>query len=105
MARPVEDERGASDFDALPWAIRNQPHRLAFFAFDLLHLDGADLRRRPLIERRAKLAGLIEPGCFEIRLSPIVARKKPTSNRATPHGAARSALHRSSFPARPPQRE
>jgi hypothetical protein len=38
-------------------------------AFDLLHLDGIDLRRRPLVERRAKLASLIEPGCFEIRLS------------------------------------
>jgi hypothetical protein len=32
-----------------------------FFAFDLLHLDGQDLRRTPLIERRAALRGLIEP--------------------------------------------
>jgi ATP-dependent DNA ligase len=32
-----------------------------FFAFDLLHLDGQDLRRTQLIERRAALRKLIEP--------------------------------------------
>jgi bifunctional non-homologous end joining protein LigD len=32
-----------------------------FFAFDLLHLDDQDLRRTPLIERRAALRKLIEP--------------------------------------------
>jgi bifunctional non-homologous end joining protein LigD len=32
-----------------------------FFAFDLLHLDGQDLRKAPLIERRAALRRLIEP--------------------------------------------
>jgi bifunctional non-homologous end joining protein LigD len=32
-----------------------------FFAFDLLHLNGQDLRKAPLIERRAALRGLIEP--------------------------------------------
>lgn len=65
----VEDEHGVSDFDALPYAIRHYPQRLVFFAFDLLRLDGADLRGRPLVERRAKLAGLIEPGGFDIRVS------------------------------------
>jgi bifunctional non-homologous end joining protein LigD len=58
----VEDEDGVSEFDALQSAIRYQPHRLVFFAFDLLHLDGEDLRRKPLIDRRAKLARIIEPG-------------------------------------------
>ncbi len=32
-----------------------------FFAFDLLHVDGQDLRRTPLFERRAALRKLIEP--------------------------------------------
>jgi bifunctional non-homologous end joining protein LigD len=32
-----------------------------FFAFDLLHLEGQDLRRIPLIDRRAALRKLIEP--------------------------------------------
>jgi bifunctional non-homologous end joining protein LigD len=57
----VQDEQGISDFEALRSAIHKAPHRIVFFAFDLLHLDGQDLRRTPLIERRAALRGLIEP--------------------------------------------
>ena len=40
----VTDEKGASHFPSLPEAIRTQPSRLVFVAFDLLHLDGEDLR-------------------------------------------------------------
>jgi bifunctional non-homologous end joining protein LigD len=57
----VQDENGKSDFEALRSAIYKAPHRIVFFAFDLLHLDGQDLRRTPLIERRAALRNLIEP--------------------------------------------
>lgn len=64
----VEDENGISDFDALAWAIRHSPNRLAFFAFDLLHLDGKDGRQMPLVERRAKLAEIIAPS-FALRFS------------------------------------
>lgn len=32
-----------------------------FFAFDLLHLDGQDLPKTPLMERRMALRKLIEP--------------------------------------------
>ena len=56
----VQDERGASDFDALMSAIRWQPHKLVLYAFDLLHLDGQDLRDWPLLERRAKLRKLLK---------------------------------------------
>jgi bifunctional non-homologous end joining protein LigD len=55
----VQDERGVSDFSALPAAIKSRPQDLVFFAFDLLHLDGEDLRPAPLEERRAKLRYLI----------------------------------------------
>ncbi len=55
----VQDEQGRSDFEALAAAIRRAPARLVFFAFDLLHLDGQDLRKRPLLERRARLRDLI----------------------------------------------
>jgi DNA invertase Pin-like site-specific DNA recombinase len=55
----VQDEKGMSDFDALRSAIHKAPHRIVFFAFDLLHLDGQDLRRSPLLERRAALRKLI----------------------------------------------
>ena len=51
----VQGEDGRSDFEALAGAIRRAPRRLVFFAFDLLHLDGNDLRKRPLLERRALL--------------------------------------------------
>jgi ATP-dependent DNA ligase len=40
-------------------AIDREPHRLVLFAFDLLFLNGADLRRLPLVERREKLRQLI----------------------------------------------
>jgi bifunctional non-homologous end joining protein LigD len=56
----VQDEQGVSDFQALRSAIYTAPHRLVFFAFDLLHLDSQDLRGRPLMERRALLRKLIK---------------------------------------------
>src|SRR5689334_18664504 len=46
----VQDESGRSDFDALHSAIRWQPGQLIFFAFDILLLDGKDLRDAPLEE-------------------------------------------------------
>jgi ATP-dependent DNA ligase len=36
-----------------------------FYAFDLLWLDGADLRRRPLLERKARLAELVRVSKIE----------------------------------------
>jgi ATP-dependent DNA ligase len=57
----VQDEHGLTDFNALRSAIYTAPHRLVLFAFDLLHLDGQDLRRTPLMERRTALRKLIEP--------------------------------------------
>jgi bifunctional non-homologous end joining protein LigD len=58
----VQDVNGISDFDALMSAIRWHPHKLIFYAFDLLYLDGEDLRDRPLIERRARLKDLLRSG-------------------------------------------
>jgi bifunctional non-homologous end joining protein LigD len=55
----MQDERGASDFDALKFAVMWQPQRLLFYSFDLLCLNGKDLRNRPLPERRAELKKLI----------------------------------------------
>jgi hypothetical protein len=34
----VQDERGHSDFHALRNALGQEPHRILFYAFDLLHL-------------------------------------------------------------------
>src|SRR6188474_541543 len=55
----VQDARGVSDFEAMQAALRSQPTRLIFYAFDLLHLDGKDLRDTPLVERRTKLQTLL----------------------------------------------
>ena len=55
----VQNERGVSDFEALKSAIRWTPQRLLFCAFDLLHLNGKDLRDLPLVERRARLRELV----------------------------------------------
>jgi bifunctional non-homologous end joining protein LigD len=63
----VQDERGISDFDLLRSAIRWLPHTLRFYAFDLIHLNGEDLRDQQLLERRTKLKGLLGRN----RTSPI----------------------------------
>jgi bifunctional non-homologous end joining protein LigD len=55
----VQNKNGVSDFDAAKSAIRWRPHSLVFCAFDLLHLNGKDLRDQPLMERRAKLKELV----------------------------------------------
>lgn len=55
----VQDAGGASDFEALQQALRWRQHSLIFYAFDILHLDGIDLRALPLIDRRTKLKKLI----------------------------------------------
>ena len=55
----VQNERGVSDFDALKSAISWRPQSLILCAFDLLHLNGADIRDRSLLERRAKLKELL----------------------------------------------
>lgn len=46
--------------------------QLAFVAFDLLHLDGQDLRSLPLIERKAKLWELVKPADGIIQYSDHV---------------------------------
>jgi bifunctional non-homologous end joining protein LigD len=52
----VPDDRGVTHLDALSDAISDgRPERLAYFAFDLLHLDGHDLRRCPIEDRKMLL--------------------------------------------------
>jgi ATP-dependent DNA ligase len=52
-------EKGHPDFKALRHAIVAAQESLVFVAFDLLHLNGHDLRRMHLAERRAILADLV----------------------------------------------
>jgi DNA ligase D-like protein (predicted ligase) len=57
----VQDEQGRSDFTSLRSAIAHRPADLVFMAFDLMHLDGRDLRKQPIELRRAALVALIGP--------------------------------------------
>jgi bifunctional non-homologous end joining protein LigD len=60
---------GAPEFHGLRSAIAWNAERLAFVAFDLLHLDGRDLRKLPLLERRAILWDLVKPAKETIQFS------------------------------------
>jgi ATP-dependent DNA ligase len=55
----VQDRQGKSDFEALRSAMEKEPHRLVFFAFDLLFCNGVDLRQSRLTERREWLRSLL----------------------------------------------
>jgi bifunctional non-homologous end joining protein LigD len=56
----VEGETGASDFAALKTALsEGRTDRLMFYAFDLLHADGYDLRNVALVERKTALQALL----------------------------------------------
>jgi bifunctional non-homologous end joining protein LigD len=52
------DEKGHSRFE---WLVNRGPQRgtLVYYVFDLLFLDGKDLRQLPLLERKAKLKALL----------------------------------------------
>ncbi|HVE14094.1 MAG TPA: DNA ligase D [Elusimicrobiota bacterium] len=55
------DDEGRSDFQLLQNALRDgRRSALVYYAFDLLHLDGWDLRGAPLSERKRALAGLLQ---------------------------------------------
>lgn len=53
------DEKGRPSFQALQHRGAHPGHKVVFYAFDLLHLDGKDLRRLPLEERKRRLADVV----------------------------------------------
>ena len=58
----VVDEAGMTHFSLLQEALSaGDSGRLTFFAFDLVYLDGYDLTKVPLIERKAMLAKMLAP--------------------------------------------
>ncbi len=57
----VLNEHGVSDFSGLQNALKEgEANRFHYYAFDLMHLDGEDLRGRQLIERKQLLKQLID---------------------------------------------
>ncbi|MGN7773923.1 DNA ligase D [Phyllobacterium sp. 22552] len=66
----VETSAGASDFSSLQNDLsEGRTDRFIFYVFDLLYLDGYDLRALPLIERKAMLEQLAANSTDPIRYS------------------------------------
>ena len=62
----ILDRHGHSSFQLLQNAIKaRQFNQLAYFAFDLLYLNGYDLREAPLLERKRLLEALFTGGAVE----------------------------------------
>ena len=62
----VEDEHGRASFSALQNALSDEHGKIArdavLYCFDLLYLDGHDLRALPLEDRKARLGALVPAG-------------------------------------------
>jgi bifunctional non-homologous end joining protein LigD len=66
----VENDGGASDFSLLQADLSDgRTDRFLYYAFDLLYLDGFDLRQTPLIRRKAMLEAVIGAGAGIVRFS------------------------------------
>ena len=74
------DGKGRSRFQLLQNARRGRP-RLRYCAFDLLFLDGKDVRRLPLLERKRLLRSVL-PKNASIRFSRHVRRRGVSAFRA-----------------------
>ena len=71
----VENESGASDFSNLQSDIsEGRADRFIFYAFDLLHLDGNDLRDVPLVDRKALLEKLLADAPSRVATARISTR-------------------------------
>ncbi len=98
----VTNAKGVSDFPGLVAAL--EQHRsgdIALMAFDLLSLDGADLRARPLRERKEKLASLLKTAGHNIRFAAHIERDgKATFDAAVAAGAEGIIAKRADAPYR-----
>ena len=61
---------GRSSFEALQRRGHDRRVKIAFYVFDVLWLDGADLRERPLRERKAALREALRFGDGTVRWTP-----------------------------------
>lgn len=72
----VQDTHGRTSFSGLQSDLKaGRQDRMAYYAFDLLHLDGFDLRPAPLGERKRLLADLVakSPAAFALRFNDHLA--------------------------------
>ena len=67
------EENGVSNFAKLQISMQeNEKHPLNYFLFDLLHLNGHNLRQAPLLERKELLARLVSPENNRVRFSEYI---------------------------------
>ncbi|MBA3957416.1 MAG: hypothetical protein H0X51_03340 [Parachlamydiaceae bacterium] len=71
----VLDSEGRSRFQLMQNEKNRQRGALCYCLFDLLFLDGKDLRQEPLIERKKLLKGLLKQVNLEIRYSDHIKEK------------------------------
>lgn len=62
-------QNGASSFQALQNSLTTKGKDLVYYVFDLLYLNGYDIRRTPLLERKALLASLLREEAGPVRFS------------------------------------
>lgn len=75
----VEGDDGISSFSLLQQDLKSGRHdRMAFYAFDLLHLDGANLTDLPLTRRKGALAELLDRQPDPVRFSESLTEPGPT---------------------------
>ncbi len=69
----VTDPEGKTDFQALQNYLKNpKAHTLTYIVFDLLALDGADLREHSLIDRKQRLEALMKDAPKNLHFSSHV---------------------------------
>lgn len=74
----VADSRGVPHFGLLHAALAaGRQDRLLYYAFDLLYLDGVDLRAAPLAERKRILAELLASASERILYAMLAAAGAP----------------------------
>lgn len=72
----VEGAGRSSDFSALQADLaQGRTDRMLFYAFDLLHRDGQDLTRHPLVERKHLLESVLSPASDPLRISEHLSDK------------------------------
>jgi bifunctional non-homologous end joining protein LigD len=94
------DEHGTARFEAL----QRGSGPLVLLAFDLLELDGEPVSERPLVERRALLEELLDPGVAGVRLSPAFEDGEALLRAARAQGLEGVVAKRADLPYRPGRR-
>jgi bifunctional non-homologous end joining protein LigD len=99
----VVEKGGATNFQSLQEALgKNETERLTYFVFDLIHLDGYDLTRTPLLARKEILARILAKAPDAIRFSDhIVSRGEALYREACRLGLEGVISKRKDAPYRP----